>query len=46
MEEALVRAGIREARPAGETIVDFISEPEAAALACLEGSSDEIDLNV
>ncbi|KAI8671215.1 hypothetical protein NCS57_00595700 [Fusarium keratoplasticum] len=45
MEEALVRAGIREARPAGETIVDFISEPEAAALACLEGSSDEIDLN-
>ncbi|KAL6356472.1 hypothetical protein LRP88_10069 [Fusarium phalaenopsidis] len=44
MEEALVRAGIREPRPAGETIVDFISEPEAAALACLEGSSDEIDL--
>ncbi|KAJ4323450.1 hypothetical protein N0V84_004322 [Fusarium piperis] len=46
MEEALVRAGIREARPAGDTTVDFISEPEAAALACLEGSSDEIDLNL
>ncbi|EEU45996.1 uncharacterized protein NECHADRAFT_79049 [Fusarium vanettenii 77-13-4] len=44
MEEALMRAGIREPRPAGETIVDFISEPEAAALACLEGSSDAIDL--
>ncbi|RSM02208.1 hypothetical protein CEP52_008083 [Fusarium oligoseptatum] len=46
MEEALVLAGIREARPAGETIVDFISEPEAAALACLEGCFDEIDLNL
>ncbi|KAI8720957.1 hypothetical protein NCS52_00541900 [Fusarium sp. LHS14.1] len=44
MEEALRQAGIREPRPAGETIVDFISEPEAAALACLESSSDAIDL--
>ncbi|KAL2694137.1 hypothetical protein Neosp_000709 [[Neocosmospora] mangrovei] len=46
MEEALRLAEIRDHRPAGETIVDFISEPEAAALACLEGSSDAIDLKL
>ncbi|KAM0434569.1 hypothetical protein ACHAPT_003666 [Fusarium lateritium] len=46
MEEALSRAGIREPRAAGDTTVDFISEPEAAALACLEGSPGDTELNM
>jgi hypothetical protein len=36
MREAAKRAGILERRLAGETILQFVSEPEAAALASFE----------
>lgn len=38
MEQAVNRSGILDARPAGPTTHDFVSEPEAAAIATLSGS--------
>lgn len=35
MEQAVKKAGIHKRRPAGKTEVEFVSEPEAAALATL-----------
>ncbi|KAF5005551.1 hypothetical protein FDECE_8012 [Fusarium decemcellulare] len=46
MEEAMGIAGFREPRPAGETTIDYISEPEAAALACLHETSEGAELKV
>lgn len=37
MQEAIDHAGILEARPIGPTTHEFVSEPEAAALATLAG---------
>ncbi|KAI9166988.1 Heat shock 70 kDa protein 12B [Paramyrothecium foliicola] len=44
MREAVTLAGILDERPAGETVVRFISEPEAAALATFEDMADQPDI--
>ncbi|KAF4459287.1 Heat shock 70 kDa 12B [Fusarium albosuccineum] len=44
MEEAMEVAGFCVPRPAGETTIDYISEPEAAALACLHETSEGAEL--
>ncbi|KAF4962299.1 hypothetical protein FSARC_9617 [Fusarium sarcochroum] len=46
MTEALKRAGLLGISRDGETTLSFISEPEAAALTCLEENSDRPDVNV
>ncbi|KAJ3527025.1 hypothetical protein NM208_g10913 [Fusarium decemcellulare] len=46
MEEAMGIAGFRELRPAGEATIEYISEPEAAALACLHETSEGAELKV
>jgi hypothetical protein len=43
MREAAQWAGICDERPAGETVLDLVSEPEAAALATI---SDNFDMKV
>ncbi|KAM4054870.1 actin-like ATPase domain-containing protein [Hirsutella rhossiliensis] len=43
MREAVQLAGILDDRKAGETILSFISEPEAAALATMEDFSDMVE---
>lgn len=46
MREAIQLAGILDERPAGLTSLDFISEPEAAALATMEDIIDRPDIKV
>ncbi|KAM5351656.1 hypothetical protein ACJ41O_004379 [Fusarium nematophilum] len=46
MEEALKHAVILNSEHAGQTSHSFISEPEAAALSCLEENSDRTDVKV
>ncbi|KAL7798049.1 hypothetical protein V8C37DRAFT_418546 [Trichoderma ceciliae] len=44
MKEAIEKAGILGFRSAGDTALEFISEPEAAALATLQDMSDRSDV--
>ncbi|KAK4079305.1 hypothetical protein Trihar35433_410 [Trichoderma harzianum] len=44
MKEAIQKAGILSLRNAADTTVEFISEPEAAALATLRDMSDRADM--
>ncbi|KAI0023286.1 hypothetical protein F4780DRAFT_777062 [Xylariomycetidae sp. FL0641] len=46
MRQAAKDAGILESRPAGETTLSFVSEPEAAALATLPELDGREDLEV
>ncbi|KAJ4249431.1 hypothetical protein NW762_012286 [Fusarium torreyae] len=46
MTEALKHAGLLGISRDGETTLSFISEPEAAALTCLEENSDRPDVGV
>lgn len=46
MKEAIQKAGILSLRNAADTTVEFISEPEAAALATLRDMSDRADMRV
>jgi hypothetical protein len=46
MQQAVVRAGILDKRIAGDTTLDFISEPEAAALATLPELKYRDDLSI
>ncbi|RFU72728.1 hypothetical protein TARUN_9531 [Trichoderma arundinaceum] len=44
MKEAIEKAGVLSFRSAAETTLEFISEPEAAALATLQDMSDRADV--
>ncbi|KAM0256669.1 hypothetical protein ACHAQJ_004823 [Trichoderma viride] len=44
MKEAIEKAGILTIRDAADTTLEFISEPEAAALATLQDMSDRADV--
>ncbi|KXH26780.1 hypothetical protein CSAL01_00326 [Colletotrichum salicis] len=44
MKRAVENAGILETRPAGDTVLSFISEPEAAALATMEDLKNRPDI--
>jgi hypothetical protein len=46
MKEAIEKAGILEPRGLFDTTLEFISEPEAAALASLKDMSDRADMSV
>lgn len=46
MREAIQKAGILNFRNAPDTTLEFISEPEAAALATLQDMSDRADMRV
>lgn len=46
MKEAILKAGILNLRNATDTTLEFISEPEAAALATLRDMSDRADMSV
>lgn len=46
MKEAIERAGILNVRGVCDTTLEFISEPEAAALAALQDLSDRQDMVV
>lgn len=46
MKEAIEKAGILKARGICDTTLEFISEPEAAALATLQDMSDRADMVV
>lgn len=46
MEQAVEQAGILKRRPAGRTSHDFVSEPEAAALATLSGIEGRHNIQV
>lgn len=46
MKEAVTMAGILDPRPAGETLLSFMSEPEAAALAALADVDGQITIDV
>ena len=46
MREAVTLAGILDERDAGETVLNFINEPEAAALATLEDMASRPDIKV
>ncbi|KAF4446399.1 hypothetical protein F53441_9967 [Fusarium austroafricanum] len=46
MTEALGHAGLLDVTHDRETMLNFISEPEAAALTCLEENSDRPDVGV
>ncbi|PTB65357.1 hypothetical protein BBK36DRAFT_1205073 [Trichoderma citrinoviride] len=46
MKEAIEKAGILEPRGLYDTTLEFISEPEAAALASLKDMSDRADMKV
>ncbi|KAL7936288.1 hypothetical protein V8C35DRAFT_333334 [Trichoderma chlorosporum] len=46
MKEAIAKAGILDLRDAPDTTLQFISEPEAAALATLQDMSDRADMNI
>lgn len=46
MKEAIEKAGILGFRNAADTTLEFISEPEAAALATLQDMSDRTDVRV
>lgn len=46
MREAVTLAGILDERDAGETVLNFINEPEAAALATLEDIASRPDIKV
>ncbi|CAG9937945.1 unnamed protein product [Clonostachys rosea f. rosea IK726] len=45
MKEAVTMAGILDPRPAGETLLSFMSEPEAAALAALADVDGQITID-
>ncbi|CVK93290.1 hypothetical protein FPRO04_01251 [Fusarium proliferatum] len=46
MTEALGHAGLLNITKAGHTALDFISEPEAAALTCLKENADRFNVRV
>jgi molecular chaperone DnaK (HSP70) len=46
MREAVMLAGMLDKRAAGESSLNFVSEPEAAALATISDMSDRADLQV
>ncbi|QYS98213.1 hypothetical protein H0G86_005403 [Trichoderma simmonsii] len=46
MKEAIEKAGIMNFRSTADTTLNFISEPEAAALASLRDMSDRVDIKV
>lgn len=46
MKEAIEKAGIMNFRSTADTILQFIPEPEAAALASLQDMSDRADIKV
>ncbi|RBQ72997.1 hypothetical protein FVER14953_07907 [Fusarium verticillioides] len=46
MTEALGHAGLLNITKAGHTTLDFISEPEAAALTCLKENADRFNVRV
>lgn len=46
MREAVKLAGILDERAGGQTLLSFVSEPEAAALATMDDMSDRADIKV
>lgn len=45
MKEAIEKAGIMSRRAAGEPTLEFMSEPEAAAIAALEDMADKTSVS-
>lgn len=46
MREAIEKAGILDLRSAGDTVLSFVSEPEAAALCVMEDMKGRADIKV